>query len=104
MGLWRKTWPPVNPDASASESTSEGEQTARPRKKSLMNREPTVTINTKEALADVFGMYNSPEKTVKVRAGSKHAQTKKVDTITPARPQNENAQTQKPSTQGEFLT
>ncbi|KAH0833308.1 Mad3/BUB1 homology region 1-domain-containing protein [Lanmaoa asiatica] len=27
--------------------------------------EPTVTINTKEALADVFGMYNSPDKTVK---------------------------------------
>ena len=25
--------------------------------------EPTVTINTKEALDDVFGMYNSPEKT-----------------------------------------
>jgi checkpoint serine/threonine-protein kinase len=31
-----------------------------------MMGEPTVTINTKEALADVFGMYNSPEKTRKL--------------------------------------
>ena len=36
--------------------------------------EPTVTLATKEALADVFGMYNSPDKTSKFGApGSKHA-------------------------------
>lgn len=44
--------------------------------------EPTVTINTKEALEDVFGMYNSPEKTLKL-PGSKHAPLKKVDPVTP---------------------
>lgn len=47
--------------------------------------EPTVTINTKEALADVFGMYNSPEKTLKIeRPGSKHAPVKKIEPLTPA--------------------
>ncbi|KIY52037.1 hypothetical protein FISHEDRAFT_36049, partial [Fistulina hepatica ATCC 64428] len=45
--------------------------------------EPTVTINTKEALADVFGMYNSPEKTTRIAQGSKHAPLDKVDTIVP---------------------
>ena len=36
--------------------------------------EPTVTLATKEALADVFGMYNSPERTSKFgTVGSKHA-------------------------------
>lgn len=44
--------------------------------------EPTVTINTKEALADVFGMYNSPEKT-KIIPGSKHAPVKKIEPVTP---------------------
>lgn len=61
--------------------------------------EPTVTINTKEALADVFGMYNSPDKTTKlVIPGSKHAPLKKVEPITPGVPprlafsrENENA-------------
>lgn len=47
-----------------------------------MRGDPTVTINTKEALKDVFGMYNSPEKTIKVaRAGSKHAPVRKVEPI-----------------------
>ncbi|KAL0954979.1 hypothetical protein HGRIS_003909 [Hohenbuehelia grisea] len=51
--------------------------------------EPTVTINTKEALADVFGMYNSPDKTITTRylnggrVGSKHALVKKVEVSTP---------------------
>lgn len=50
-----------------------------------MRGEPTVTINTKEALADVFGMYNSPDKTIKVeRPGSKHAPVKKIEPATPA--------------------
>jgi len=47
-----------------------------------MRSEPTVTINTKEALADVFGMYNSPDKTLKIeRPGSKHAPVKKVELL-----------------------
>ncbi|KDQ59278.1 hypothetical protein JAAARDRAFT_46770 [Jaapia argillacea MUCL 33604] len=48
--------------------------------------EPTVTINTKEALADVFGMYNSPERSVRVGApltGSKHAPVRRIDPVTP---------------------
>jgi hypothetical protein len=48
-----------------------------------MYSEPTVTINTKEALQDVFGMYNSPEKTTKIYSGSKHAPTKRVEPMTP---------------------
>ncbi|KAI6025228.1 Mad3/BUB1 homology region 1-domain-containing protein [Pisolithus microcarpus] len=44
--------------------------------------EPTVTINTKEALADVFGMYNSPDKTVKRSVpGSKYAPVRKVEPL-----------------------
>jgi checkpoint serine/threonine-protein kinase len=48
--------------------------------------EPTVTINTKEALADVFGMFNSPEKTMRSSQapGSKHAPVKKIEPITPS--------------------
>ncbi|TFK75247.1 hypothetical protein BDN72DRAFT_955245 [Pluteus cervinus] len=57
------------------------------RRRSLMiggGPEPTMTINTKEALNDVFGMYNSPEKTMKsMLPGSKHAPLKKVEPITP---------------------
>lgn len=46
--------------------------------------EPTVTINTKEALADVFGMYNSPEKTSNLAVlGSKYAPLRKVEPVTP---------------------
>ena len=43
--------------------------------------EPTVTIATKEALADVFGMYNSPEKTLRYGApvGSKYAPVRKIE-------------------------
>ncbi|KAF8627015.1 hypothetical protein AX15_004596 [Amanita polypyramis BW_CC] len=59
---------------------------AASRRKSLYGggAEPTVTINTKEALADVFGMYNSPDKTRSIGLpGSKHAPLKKVEPITP---------------------
>jgi len=47
--------------------------------------EPTVTINTKEALADVFGMYNSPEKMMRLAGvpGSKHVPLKKVEAVRP---------------------
>ncbi|KAF9238479.1 Mad3/BUB1 homology region 1-domain-containing protein [Melanogaster broomeanus] len=48
----------------------------------LSASEPTVTINTKEALADVFGMYNSPDKTVKRSVpGSKHAPVRKIEPL-----------------------
>jgi checkpoint serine/threonine-protein kinase len=55
------------------------------RRKSMLAVEPTVTINTKEALADVFGMFNSPEKTARSAKipGSKHAPVKKVEPLTP---------------------
>lgn len=48
--------------------------------------EPTVTINTKEALKDVFGMYNSPDKTTMLSSsiGSKHSLVRKVEPVTPA--------------------
>jgi checkpoint serine/threonine-protein kinase len=63
------------------------------RRRSMMGgAEPTVTINTKEALADVFGMFNSPEKTAKLAAIVQH---KKIEPATPIappprRPANEN--------------
>ncbi|EIW84278.1 hypothetical protein CONPUDRAFT_120008 [Coniophora puteana RWD-64-598 SS2] len=55
------------------------------RKSFAGTNEPTVTINTKEALADVFGMYNSPERTVRSRigVGGKHAPVKKIEPINP---------------------
>lgn len=61
--------------------TSKG-YTSTGRKSLLGGPEPTVTINTKEALADVYGMYNSPTRTMK-GPGSKHAPVKKVEPITP---------------------
>ena len=73
--------------------------------------EPTVTINTKEALADVFGMYNSPDRTTKL-PGSKHAPIKKIEPVTPAMTprltfikDNENAMSQnaKTPTPGTYL-
>lgn len=74
----------------------------------LAGAEPTVTINTKEALADVFGMYNSPDKTVNLAVpGSKHAPLKKVDPVTPVVPPkvpfskvNENSHSTKTPTLG----
>jgi checkpoint serine/threonine-protein kinase len=43
--------------------------------------EPTMTINTKESLADVYGMMNSPEKTMRSGAlpGSKYAPVKRIE-------------------------
>lgn len=60
------------------------QKTMMPRKSIGIRGDPTVTINTKEALADVFGMYNSPDKTIVERPGSKHAPVKKVEPATPA--------------------
>ncbi|KAF6754467.1 other/BUB protein kinase [Ephemerocybe angulata] len=107
MGLLGKKWgPPPTSELPASLSTSpssslssapvdfndDGQKSTRMmnlRRRSAYGggAEPTVTINTKEALADVFGMYNSPERTSKLALpGSKHAPLKKVEPVTPMVP------------------
>jgi checkpoint serine/threonine-protein kinase len=114
IGLYGKKWPAPPPPApfstlgnsavSSSSSMSsvkvnfndDGQGSSRmgaARRRSMMGgAEPTVTINTKEALADVFGMFNSPEKTAKLAAIVQH---KKIEPATPIappprRPANEN--------------
>lgn len=97
MGLLGKKWGPpdhlarstssiVSHDSSGSddggESTARKYATRRSLGLGLSVPEPTVTINTKEALADVFGMYNSPDKTVTttfLRPGGKYAPVKRFD-------------------------
>lgn len=99
MGLLGKKWGPppaselrdslpgavrVNFNDDGSRSTQNMGATAAGGKRKSLNvasaSEPTVTINTKEALADVFGMYNSPDKTVKrAMPGSKHAPVRKIE-------------------------
>jgi len=136
MGLLGKKWGPLPPTessrASASSSSSslsmpvdfneDGRKTSskyhKNRKSIMGGHEPTVTINTKEALADVFGMYNSPERTFKFAPGSKHAPVRKLDPSTPIVPpklttlqrsenerpiHNENAHAKTPAS-GEFST
>jgi len=106
IGLLGKKWGPPPPSefsySSASSSSSSSSTTTvdfsdsggktlrqkyHARKSFFSGAEPTVTINTKEALADVFGMYNSPDKTMKLAVpGSKHAPLKKVEPVTPLVP------------------
>jgi checkpoint serine/threonine-protein kinase len=101
MGLLGKKWGPppaselrdsssgavkVDFNDDGSRSTQNMGATAAGGKRKGVNvvnvSEPTVTINTKEALADVFGMYNSPDKTVKrTMPGSKHAPVRKIEPI-----------------------
>ena len=91
MGLLGKQWPALPTGSGKSNRSSrltinfkDDRNTRSLKRKSIMGgAEPTVTINTKEALADVFGMYNSPERTVKTMLGSKHAPVTRVDAITP---------------------
>ncbi|KAH7884722.1 Mad3/BUB1 homology region 1-domain-containing protein [Phlebopus sp. FC_14] len=94
MGLLGKKWGPppaselrsslsdsvrVNFNDDGSRSTQNMGGGGRRKSVSVLG-EPTVTINTKEALADVFGMYNSPDKTVKRAVpGSKHAPVRKIE-------------------------
>ena len=98
MGLLGKKWGPppaselrdsssgavkvdFNDDGSRS-TQNMGATAGGKRKNANVVSEPTVTINTKEALADVFGMYNSPDKTVKrAMPGSKHAPVRKIEPI-----------------------
>ncbi|CAK5283759.1 unnamed protein product [Mycena citricolor] len=92
MGLYGKSWAPPPPPSQFSSATQpihsgassaasssslkvnfndDGQSTSRlkSRRRSIMGgAEPTVTINTREALDDVFGMFNSPEKTAKLAA------------------------------------
>ena len=84
MGLLGKKWPPPAPTdldlkrsgQSRVKFNDDGSGRTHTRR-GLMPpsaSEPTVTLATKEALADVFGMYNSPERTSKFGTlGSKHA-------------------------------
>ncbi|KAI5989649.1 Mad3/BUB1 homology region 1-domain-containing protein [Pisolithus orientalis] len=101
MGLLGKKWGPppaselrdsssgavrVNFNDDGSRSTQNMGATAsgggRKSVSMLAAGEPTVTINTKEALADVFGMYNSPDKTVKrSMPGSKYAPVRKIEPL-----------------------
>ena len=92
MGLLGKKWgPPPAPKTMYAVSSTKINDSVQPtenmtrRKSTMIGAEPTVTINTKEALADVFGMYNSPDKT-KILPGSKHAPVRKIEPMTPVVP------------------
>lgn len=127
MGLLGKKWGPPPPSESSRFTTSssssssssslamvdfndDGHKSSRMkvggRRSLLGGPEPTVTINTKEALADVFGMYNSPEKTTMLAVpGSKHVLLKKIEPVTPVVPprvaflkENENGDRQNQNT------
>lgn len=114
MGLLGKKWgpPPASELSSGSAAVvpvdfnDDSQKTTIARKNMGMSMsmrgDPTVTINTKEALADVFGMYNSPDKTVKMeRPGSKHAPVKKVEPLTPAAAVKQQQPTKELSTNAE---
>ena len=93
MGLLGKKWappPPPPPDeydspVSSPENNNRSGKHAGATMAKQAYSEPTVTLATKEALADVFGMYNSPEKTLRFGApiGSKYAPVRKLEPITP---------------------
>ncbi|CCM01398.1 uncharacterized protein FIBRA_03449 [Fibroporia radiculosa] len=87
MGLLGKKWGPP-PPSDATQVESKRGQGARGTRNFTGRKgfaEPTVTLATKEALADVFGMYNSPEKSMRFGAvvGSKHAPVRKIEPIAP---------------------
>lgn len=91
MGLLGKKWAPP-PEATqlrvkfGDEPNSGGGRTGGGVTRTMRKGfEPTVTLATKEALADVFGMYNSPEKSMRFGAvaGSKHAPVHRVAPVTP---------------------
>jgi checkpoint serine/threonine-protein kinase len=95
MGLLGKKWgpPPASELSRTSASTmrvnfnDDGAKNTRnyTSRRSLASGEPTVTINTKAALADVFGMYNSPEKSTRLPTmpGTKHAPVRAVEPVSP---------------------
>ncbi|CAK5268434.1 unnamed protein product, partial [Mycena citricolor] len=125
MGLYGKSWAPPPPPSQFSSATQpihsgassaasssslkvnfndDGQSTSRlkSRRRSIMGgAEPTVTINTREALDDVFGMFNSPEKTAKLAAVVK----KPVTPMAPPsmrKPANENENAHAKTPQSSF--
>ena len=100
MGLLGKKWgpPPASELTRHNASTAQvnfnddGTKNTRSNlsRRNLAGAEPTVTINTKAALADVFGMYNSPEKSTRFSAmpGGKHAPVRAIEAVTPLLPQS----------------
>lgn len=87
MGLLGKKWGPP-PEATRVNFSDEGSKTRNTTGRKAVGfaaPEPTVTLATKEALADVFGMYNSPDRSQRYGpvAGSKHAPVRKIEPITP---------------------
>ncbi|KAI0649123.1 hypothetical protein C8Q79DRAFT_493248 [Trametes meyenii] len=88
MGLLGKKWGPP-PEASGSRVSFSAADEGKGGSTKTMTRklggvpEPTVTLATKEALRDVFGMYNSPDKTSRYIPGSKHVPLRSVAPVTP---------------------
>ena len=87
MGLLGKKWGPP-PEATRVNFTDDGSKTRNTTGRKAVGfaaPEPTVTLATKEALADVFGMYNSPDRSQRYGpvVGSKHAPVRKIEPITP---------------------
>lgn len=85
MGLLGKKWAPLPVAKSARVNFNDDGHKDPKHTQRKLYAEPTVTINTKEALADVFGMYNSPEKSMRFGtvAGSKYAPLRTVEAVTP---------------------
>ncbi|KAF8071969.1 Mad3/BUB1 homology region 1-domain-containing protein [Lyophyllum atratum] len=86
MGLLGKKWGPP-PPSTISMPVNFNDDGLRSgmggrRRSMLGGGEPTVTINTREALEDVFGMYNSPDKTL--GPWTKNPSMKKVEPMTPS--------------------
>ncbi|KAI0833466.1 hypothetical protein BC628DRAFT_1335195 [Trametes gibbosa] len=89
MGLLGKKWGPP-PEAQrprvafSSVNKDKLDATKTSSRRFAAGAESTVTLATKEALADVFGMYNSPEKSTRFGlVGSKHAPVKRIEPMTP---------------------
>ena len=106
MGLLGKKWgPPPAPERARVAFSGDASKSAKTSttRKFAAGAEPTVTLATKEALADVFGMFNSPEKSMRFGPvpGSKHAPIRKIEPVTPMQPlllrslSNENADASK---------
>jgi checkpoint serine/threonine-protein kinase len=73
------------------------------RRKSTLAGEPTVTINTKEALADVFGMYNSPDEATVTLAkvnGDKHQKISSGSRVNVSAPTQRSNESNRPKTPG----
>ncbi|TDL25879.1 hypothetical protein BD410DRAFT_837325 [Rickenella mellea] len=91
LGLLNKKWPPpelASKPVNFNGSKGTNKDTTNNGNMNLtmsMVGEQTVTINTKEALMDVFAKFNSPDKPEKFLnvAGSKRAPVKKVDPTKP---------------------